>query len=144
MTDTVTVRLVNMWFAPTSVWEKNKLQQLSGRRFKPGIYTWPKAVLAFLPSSAIVDEQETPAENPFSDDAVPDGYGGMVDGSTEKPLQADDYLREGAELASEMVTKAEETLAKRRASAQKARDAKNAKAEAKKAEVAKPEEEIPF
>ena len=145
MTDTITVRLKNMWFAPTAVWEKNRLQSISGRRFKPGTYTWPKAILPFLPSSAIVNEPEAIVENPFGETEVPDGYGGMQDTQLETPQVAEDYLRAGAEQASEIVSKAEANLAKRRESAAKARAAKQAKKDAAEAVAAVgPADEGPF
>ncbi len=84
--ETVTVELKNTWFAPTTVWKKSRLQQMSGRRFKKGIYTWPVSVVKWLPSSAEIITEEQPVEDPFDGE----GFGGFV-GSDEnnEAFQAD-------------------------------------------------------
>ena len=82
---TVTVELKNTWFAPTTVWKKSRLQQMSGRRFKKGIYTWPETVLKHLPKSAIVIEDEAPVEDPLE----LEGFGGFVGDDENEAFTAD-------------------------------------------------------
>ena len=59
--------------------------------------------------------------------AIPDGFAGYAS-EVKTPLIEEDYLREGAELASKAVEKAETTLANRRDAAANAREVKKAKA----------------
>lgn len=49
------VILKNMWFAPTEVWKKDKIQSMSGKRYREGEYTdMPDYLYDYLPKSATV------------------------------------------------------------------------------------------
>lgn len=86
MSKTVTVELKATWFAPTTQWKKSPLQQMSGRRFKKGIYTWPETVTPYLPKSAIVYDGKMPEEEEDPLDA--ETFGGFV-GDEDEMYQAD-------------------------------------------------------
>ena len=152
MTKTVVVELKHTWFAPTTQWKKSPLQQMSGRRFKPGIYTWPETVLPYLPSSAKIGAQEEEVENPFDG-----GEGGFVgddleieydEGLARAAASEEQKIEVEADKADKVTAKSkEEILEERRANLAKANKAgakKRAETKAKK-EAAKsaPPSDVP-
>jgi len=61
------VKLKNTWFAPTDVVQKDKIQSVSGRRYKPGVHEVPDNLKPYLPPSAeivkdIPEEKIEPVE----------------------------------------------------------------------------------
>lgn len=142
--ETVTVELKHTWFAPTTSWKKSRLQEMSGRRFKKGIYTWPVSVIPHLPKSAVIlkglpEEQQDPFDG--------QGFGGFVDDDEryqvdhERAAASEEQRIEAeADKANRLTKKTpDEILAERRANLAKAREASLA-AKAAKAE-GKPREE---
>jgi hypothetical protein len=140
MTKTVVVELKNTWFAPTSEWKKSPLQQMSGRRFKKGIYTWPEAVVPHLPASAKVGVQEEEVENPFDGQ----GFGGFVGDDLDEmynedlaraAVSAEQAIEDQAARADKLTAKSpEQILEERKANLAKANAASAVKRAAAKAE----------
>lgn len=143
MSETVTVELKNTWFAPTTVWKKSRLQQMSGRRFKKGIYTWPNSVIPYLPKSAKIITEEAPVEDPLDGE----GFGGFVgDEEQNEAFQADlgraavsaeQAIEAEADKADQLTARnPDEILKERRENLAKANAANVAKRAAVKAEEA--------
>jgi len=103
MSDTIRVQLKNTWFAPTNLSKINRIFSTSGRRYKPGIYTWPASVEKYLPKSAKVLGEEKPFVDQWGDEEEFDGFveGGMTgleDWDEDRAAaEAEGKIREAAE-----------------------------------------------
>lgn len=54
--DIMLVELKQAWFAPTAAVMKDKIQSISGRRYKKGVHEMPDSLFPALPSDAVVLE----------------------------------------------------------------------------------------
>jgi hypothetical protein len=54
------VKLKGTWFAPTAAVQKDKIQTVSGRRFRKGVQDIPEELIKHLPSSAVLLEKPEP------------------------------------------------------------------------------------
>ena len=48
------VKFVATWFAPSDVVQRDKIQKISGRRFRAGVHDVPDELKEFLPKSATI------------------------------------------------------------------------------------------
>ncbi len=58
------VRLKDLWFGPSEVANEGKLNQVTGRRYRPGVHFFPPEMKALLPKSAVILEDDTPVPEP--------------------------------------------------------------------------------
>lgn len=96
------VLLKHMWFGPSEVANEGKLNQVTGRRFRPGVHFFPPEVKPLLPKTAVVLEDDTPVPEPVK--AEP--------GST---LRDFDEARSAADLLAEKENEAEQERLRLRA-----------------------------
>jgi len=62
------VELKSTWFAPSEVVQKDKIQSISGRRYKKGVHEIPDELKNLLPKSAKVLRSKPKEEEKPSDD----------------------------------------------------------------------------
>ena len=126
------VVLIKHWFAPSEVWKKDKIQQMSGKRYRTGEYKdMPDYLFKHLPPSAKVI-------------VPPKGVGAVEDKRIVEPnaLHEHDLVRASADEMLKIAEEEEKAAAmkeKRRAILVKAREAKAKKrAEREAAEITQP------
>lgn len=111
------VKLVNHWFAPSEVWKKDKIQQMSGKRYRAGEHKdMPDYLFPVLPKSAKVI-------------VPPKGEGAVEEKRTVAPnaLHEHDPVRASADEMLRIAEEEEKAAAlkeKRKAILAKAREAK--------------------
>lgn len=93
------VKFSQTWFSPTEVVKKDKIQSISGKRFRRGVQEVPSSLLKFLPSSAKIIKGEVEVE--------------VVE---EKTLQDFDQERSDADHVIEYLEKAEASVPKNKTS----------------------------
>lgn len=103
------------WFGPTQVVIKDKIQSISGKRYKVGIQEVDKSLKNVLPKSAVIV------------DKIPE----VKEEKVEESLKDFDIERFAADKISEMATEADEQYEKNKKAKQErmahAREAKGAK-----------------
>lgn len=90
------------WFGPSEVQREGKINQSSGRRYRPGIHFVPAELKDLLPKSAKILEDDTPPPAPVSRDPGLslrdfDETRAAGDAETEKAQEAEEALRKNAE-----------------------------------------------
>ena len=92
----------SVWFGPSEIEREGKINQSSGRRYRPGIHFVPAELKDQLPKTAKIVEDDTPVPEPVSRDA---GFSlrdfdetrAAGDAETEKAQEAEEELRRNAE-----------------------------------------------
>ncbi len=88
------VRLKNPWFSPTNPVQRDKIQSVSGHRYKKGVHEMPDSLRAILPKGAeILNEMpeevvEVPSDDLKDYDEIRKGDDKLIEKLEEAEIEA--------------------------------------------------------